>query len=208
MAAAKKKLPEVCVNGQSHPELVAVTKEAMDLRSQIADLTTKETVAKKKIAEQAEVIRVHEERTKGNYVGLVKITDEGMGPAQVQLKMCNAALALTEDEALNHFFGSARPMLWAKDMAVTGIQSPDALLQEIRARNQNPWDFLELRVKSGVDRALADSPNVVKEEAFLPVEGFLATLNEIKHTLSPEAKEYLSKYLVQVLKSTVSLGHK
>jgi hypothetical protein len=208
MAKSKKSLPEISVNAQTHPELVAVTKRALNLRSQIAELETQEKTSKARIAELAEGVRRTEEREKSNYIGVVKITDEEMAPAQVQHKMCNAALAITEGETLDHHFTSARPMLWEKDMVITGISNPDALLTELREKGQNPWDLLELKVKTGVDRALESSPNVIKEEAFLPVEGFLATLNEIKHTLSPEAKEYLSKYLETVLKVTVSLGHK
>lgn len=208
MAKSKKSLPEVVVSKQSHPELVEITRKALSLRSQIAALETDEKAAKVRIAELAEGVRRKEEREKSNYVGLVKITDEGMAPAQVQHKMTSAALAITEGETLDHHFNSARPMLWEKDMVVTGVSDPDALLTELRAKGQNPWDLLELKVKSGVDRALESSSNVIKEEAFLPMEGFLATLNEIKHTFTPEAKEYLSKYLETVLKATVSLGHK
>jgi hypothetical protein len=48
----------------------------------------------------------------------------------------------------------------------------------------------------------------VKGEAYLPVEGFLSTVNEFKHTFSAEAKEFLKEYLKEVLKPSVSLGHK
>lgn len=208
MAKSKKALPEVVVSKQSHPELIEVTRKALSLRSQIAALETEEKAAKTRIAELAEGVRRKEEREKSNYVGLVKITDEGMSPAQVQHKMCSAALAVTEGETLDHHFNSARPMLWEKDISQATIINPDALLTELREKGQNPWDFLELQLKDNADLALKSSPNMAFKEDYFPVEGFLATLNEIKHTFTPEAKEYLSKYLETVLKATVSLGHK
>jgi hypothetical protein len=205
--AAKKGLPEFSVNAKSHPGLVEVTKEALDIRSQIANLETKEKNAKTKMSEQASAIRVTEE-TKGNYIGIVKVTDEGMNPSQIQFRMTNAAIDLEQGPTLDAHFGAARPMLWSKDMVVTGITDPSALIEEMKARGQNPWDYLEIKVRPGLDANFRESPNVVKGEAYLPVEGFLATVNEFKHTFSAAAKAFLKEYLREVLKPSVSLGHK
>jgi len=207
MATKKKGLPEFTVNKDSHPEIVAAAKEALDLRSQIADLETKEKAARARVAELGKQIRLAEQG-KGNYIGIVKITDTDMTPVQVQHKMSDAALDLEEGPTIDHHFGAARPMLWDKDIAITGVSNPDALLQECRDKNLNPWDLVTLTVKPGVDRTFTESPNVVKKEAYLPIEGFLATINEVKNSLGPEAKIYLHKYLEAVLKATVSAGHK
>jgi hypothetical protein len=207
MAKSKKALPEISVNAQTHPDLVKKAEVALDLRNQIADLTVKETAAKKALAEGASAVRL-QEQGKDNYIGLVKVSDQGQSTAQVQFKVCSGALPLEEGQTLDAHFGSARPMLFEKDMVVTGFTDPDALLADMKSKGQNPWDLLELKVKTGVDRAFATSPHVTKDEAFLPVEGFLATLNEIQHTLTPAAKAYLAEYLAKVLKTTVNLGNK
>ncbi|MBE3144241.1 MAG: hypothetical protein IMZ61_10010 [Planctomycetes bacterium] len=207
MAKTKKGLPELAVDSKSHPGLVTVTKEASDLRSQIASLETKEKAAKAKMAELASGIRATEE-TKGNYIGIVKVTDAEMSPSQIQFRMTNAAIDVEQGPTLDAHFNAARPMLWSKDMVVTGITDPNALIEEMKDRGQNPWDYLEIKVKPGLDANFRESLNVVKGEAYLPVEGFLSTVNEFKHTFSAEAKEFLKEYFQEVLKASVSLGHK
>lgn len=208
MAKSKKGLPEITVTKDTNPTLVTLAKEALALRAQIAELQTKEDDLKTRIAEQAGVVRVGEESIKANYVGLVKVVDEDQPASQVQFKICNGGLAETEGPTLDGHFGSARTMLFEKDYAVQNILDPDALIADMKAKGQNPWDYVELSVKKNLDRAFKDSPHVTVDQAFLPVEGFLATLNEIKHTLTPEAKAYIAKYLATCLKPSVSLGHK
>lgn len=207
MAKKKKGLPEIEVTKATHGDLVDQAREVLDIRSRIANLEIEEADLKKDIAETSVSIR-ESEQSKGNYIGIVKIVDEGMTPVQVQHKMTQPGLHVDEGESLEHHFGSSRPMLWQKEKVVVGITDPDALIAELRAKDQNPWDVLQVTVKKGMDAALLFSENVMKEEAYLPLEGFLNILNEIQHTLSAEAKEYLSKYLAKVLKPTVSLGHK
>ena len=208
MAEKKKGLPEITCTKGTHPDLIQAAKEAQALRAQIAELQVKEDELKTKIANLAGVTRVTEETTKNNYIGLVKIVDEDQATSQVQFRICSGGLAETEGPVLEGHFGTARTLLFEKDYAVQNIVNPDALLAEIKGRNQNPWDYLELKVRKNLDRAFKDSPNVTVDEAFLPVEGFLSTLNEIKHTLTPEAKVYITKYLEACLKPSVSLGHK
>jgi hypothetical protein len=204
MATKKKALPEMSV---SSGEIVQMAKELLSARAQLSELTTKETELKKQIADLASIIRANEEASKGNYIGLIRITDADQTPSQVQFKMCGGTLAPSDLPSLDGHFGSARPMLWEKDVTV-GVINPDSLITEIRDRNQNPWDFLDIKVKKGLDRSLADSPNVTKEEVYAPKEGFLATCNEVKHTFTPEAKEYLRVYLETVLRPAVDVGKK
>lgn len=205
--AKKKGLPEISVTAQSHSGLVDLAKQAHSIRSQISELVAREENLKEQIAEAAYFIRKAEEQ-KSNYVGLIKVVDGESSPSQIQFKICNGSLDESDGPALDHFFGSARPMLYEKDVVVTGITNPDGLIAEIQGRNQNPWDYLELKVKKGLDRAFVDSSHITLDKAFMPVEGFLATLNEVKHTLNNKAKEFIANYLERVLKPTVSLGHK
>ena len=208
MAKSKKGLPEITVTKDTNPTIVDWAKKALALRAQISELQTQEDDLKTKIASQAGVIRVGEETVKNNYIGLVKVVDEGQSASQVQFKICNGGLAETEGPVLDGHFGSVRASLFEKDYAVQNILNPDALIADMKARGQNPWDFLNLSVKPNLDRAFKDSTHVTVDQAFLPVEGFLATLNEIKHTLTSEAKTYIAKYLLACLKPSVSLGHK
>jgi hypothetical protein len=208
MATKKKGLPEITVSAPDHSNIVRKAKEALAFRSQLADLTAKEAESKEAVANLAKIIRIAEEADQNNYIGLIRITDPDMTPCQVQFKMSGGALALEEEDTLNAHFGAGRPLLFEKDMVVTGVINPDALIAEIRARGQNPWDVLEIKVKKNLDQMVATSEHVTKEEAYLPKEGFLATLNEIKHTLGDKAKEYVTRYLIQVLKPTVDLGKK
>jgi hypothetical protein len=208
MAKSKKGLPEITITKDTHPTLVMLAREALALRAQISEIQTKEDTLKTQIAEQAGVVRAGEESNKTNYVGLVKVVDEGQSASQVQFKVCSGGLAETEGPVLDGHFGSARTMLFEKDYAVQSIIDPEALIADMKAKGQNPWDYVDLTVKKDLDRAFKDSPHVTVDQAFLPVEGFLATLNEIKHTLTPEAKTYIAKYLAACLKPAVSLGHK
>ena len=208
MAAKKKALPEIKVSAPEYQPLVDQVKKALDLRAQIAALSTEETEAKKGIADQAKAIREAEE-AKGNYIGLVRVTDEDQSPGQIQFKIAGQCAVAVEDlPALDTFFGSARVMLFEKDVAIESILDPLALIKEIQDRGQDPLDFLDIKVKKGLDRALADSPNVVKVEAYLPKEGFLATINEIANTFTDSAKEWVKNYLAKVLSTAVNLGCK
>jgi hypothetical protein len=206
--ASKKALPEISVDKVRSSALVLNAKESLRLRAEIASLEDQLAAAKKNMADLAEVIRHKEETEKDKYIGLVRIIDPDQSPVQVQFKIQGGALALSDGDTLDHYFKSSRPMLFEKDLVVNGITDPDALIKEFRDRGANPWDVLELKVKKDLDRAVASSPHVVKEEAYLPKEGFLATCNEVMHTWEEGAKAYMAKYLVQVLNPVVDLGKK
>ena len=209
MAAKKKALPEIAVGAPQHADLVRLAKDALAVRAQIADLTTREIELKKQIAEKASVIRVHEEQANGNYVGCVRITDADQSPCMVQFKMCGGALDLDQEANLDALFGSARTMLWDRDAAVQDVINPAGVIAECQGRGQNPWDYLDVKVKKGLDRAFLGSSNVTMVEAFLPKEGFLATCNDTKHTFpKKEATEFLAAYTLQALKPAVDLGKK
>mgnify|MGYP001289185120 CR=1 FL=1 len=158
MAEKKKGLPEITCTSKTHPDLVQAAKEALALRAQIAELQVKEDDLKTKIANLAGITRVAEETNK--YIGLIKIVDEGQATSQVQFRICNGALAETEGTVLEGHFGTARTLLFEKDYAVQNIINSDALIAEIKGRNQNPWDYLELKVRKNLDRACKDSPKV------------------------------------------------
>lgn len=206
--ASKKALPEISVDKVRSPALVLNAKEALQFRAEIASLEDQLAAVKKNMADLAEGIRHKEAADNGQYIGLVRIVDPDQSPVQVQFKVQGGALELSEGESLDHYFKASRPMLFEKDLVVTGITDPDALIKEFRDRGANPWDILELKVKKDLDRAVGSSPHVIKEEAYLPKEGFLATCNEVMHTWADGAKAYMAKYLAQVLNPVVDLGKK
>ena len=73
----------------------------------------------------------------------------------------------------------------------------------------NPWDCMEVRVKSGMDRTVSDaSEHVVIAEGLVPQKGFIAKLAEIVGTLTETAMEYTKKYLEQTLSTVVVAGTK
>jgi len=215
---AKKALPSISVNEKTHTELATIAKEAQDNRARLNDLTTTEGQLKTDLSELTDGIRVAEQAN-GNYIGVVKITNEDSATVQVQYKLSSAGkdaegnmvrkgFAVDQLPTLEHFYGSSRPLLFEKTLEVTEITDPDALIAEIRARGQNPWDVLDIKLKKSLDRAVADSPNVTKAEMYMPKDGLLATLNEVADTLTPEAKEFTNNYLNIMLKPAVNLGLK
>ena len=208
MAAAKKKgLPEITVSATENADLVTIAKNALALRTQISALEAQLTEAKKELADKAKVLRATKEAT-GSYIGLIRIIDGEQTPAQVQFKIMNGSLALADKPTLEAALGSACNFLFAEDMAGDEILNPNALLDEVRGKNVDPWTVLELRVKKGMDALLKDSPNISKAEVLMPREGFLATCNEFAHTFLDSAKQLLAGYLDKVLTVAVDLGKK
>jgi hypothetical protein len=83
-----------------------------------------------------------------------------------------------------------------------------ALILELTAQGKNPFDFLDISVKKDMDVVLADSKNVATSEAILPKKDFLCTLQDVKASLSVDAKAFTKYYLDEALKPRVILGTK
>ena len=122
--------------------------------------------------------------------------------------MENGALAVDEGKNLDMLYGTARPLLFQKERVVNEIVDPMALIKELIDAGKNPFDYIDIAVRKGMDHVLVESKNVTSGEAYLPKEGFLNTLNEIKNTLSDNAKTYTKEYLNNTLKPRVVLGTK
>ena len=173
-----------------------------------AEAATIEKAATGVIATLAEEIR-QTEVTKDHYVGIIRVTGDDMAPTRIEMRMEKGALAVDEgSKKLDTLFGGSRPLLFTKDKVVNEITNPAALVAELIAQGKNPWDFLNISVKSGLDLAVAESPNVVAAEAYVPKAEFLNTVEDIKHTLSANAKTFLKVYLETALKPRVVLGTK
>ena len=201
--AAKKTNPEVTIN---EGPLVDKAKEAVAARTTAAEATTLEKEFSEEMADLAEQTRVAE-LSKDNYVGLVRVTNAALPPVRIEFRIKGGSLKLEEEANLNALFGAARPILFQREKYVTSILDPNALLNSLEDQGKNPWDYLELKVKPGMDAVVATSEHVVATEDFFPTkEGFLNKLVDIKNSLTAEAKEYIKNYLAAVLSPVVVLG--
>jgi hypothetical protein len=210
MAQAKKKpLPEINIDSGV---LVDEARKAIHARSEKAQAETEEKDAKKKMAEEAEKIRAKCLEDSEGYIGLIRVTSktQEIPPTRVEFRMSNGALDINEKGKLDEMFGASRPLLFGREKVITEILDPDKLIEQMKAAGKNPWDFLTLSVKSNMDRVVDDAADktVVSQEAYLPKSGFLATLDDIAHTLADKAKEYVKAYLAKTLKPSVVIGSK
>jgi len=200
MATRKPNLPEVIVDSG---EIVTQSEQAAKYRSQVNELTAKETAAKEALVLAAEKCRQELEGS-GRYVGLVRAAESNV---RTEFRMGNGAIHLSEEARLEKEFGALRPLIFGREKAITAIIDPAGLLKELKDRGYNPWDYVELKVKEGSEMVLAESKHVNLAEAFLPREGFLNTINEVASRLSDKAREYLKTYLKPALKPTVVISN-
>jgi hypothetical protein len=204
MASKKQSLPEVNVDAG---QIVDEARAAVEARSKVAEFTTIEKQHTEAISKLAVEKRV-EEAGRDNYIGIVRVTGQDLPPVRVEMRMENGALDVSEDSNLDAIYGSTRPLLFQREKVVNEIIDPMALIQELVDAGKNPFDYVDLKVRTGMDHILVESKHVTSGEAVLPKEGFLNTVNEIKNTLSPDAKEYTKAYLENALKPRVVLGTK
>jgi len=206
MAKAKvSKLPGI--NIDSGP-MITNAKDLVSTRSNIANLQTKEKRIKTDLSDDAETLR-KEQVDQGKFIGLIRLTNTELPPIRVEFRQTNGALDVSEEKILDRLFGASRPLLFEKEKIITQITDPEKVIVDLTNSGKNPWDYLELAVKGGMDRTVADSTNsVVSAEALLPKKGFLATLNDIVGTLGKEAIEYAKEYLEKTLKPSVVAGTK
>ena len=214
-------LPERVVSSE---DFVAIARQALSARSSRAQYEKVEETTKDELATKAMALR-EAEAERDNYIGLIRIVkpatggaSEDMQPVQIQFKMAGkkkpdangkrGAFLLIEDlTVLDELFGANRPVLWEPTKIVTSVV-PDALLESMRAAQLNPWDYLEIKVKDGMDHIVARHAGVTSTEVVAPKEGFLARLQEFGRNLCDEAKEYIRDYLKEALSTAVNVGSK
>ncbi len=188
-------------------ELVDLAKQALEARAKAAEFTTVEKARSEEIGTKAEALR-RQEVEQGNYIGIVRVTHADQQPIRVEFRLENGALAVTEEANLDAIYKGSRPVLFKREKVVTEILDPIELIRELMAAGKNPFDFLELKVREGMDHALVESRHVTNAEAFLPVDGFLNTIEGIKGSMSDDAKTFTKNYLQGALKPRVVLGTK
>jgi hypothetical protein len=212
-------LPEKVVSSM---EFVEIARRALSARSSRAQFEKVEETTKDELAVKAKALR-ESEAEQDNYIGLVRVvkpvTDtDDMQPVQVQFKMTGkrkadangkrgAYLMIEDLPVLDELFQANRPVLWEPTKIVTSVV-PDTLLESMKAGSLNPWDYLELKVKDGMDHIVARHAGVTSTEVIAPREGFLARLQEFGRNLVDEAKEYIREYLKEALSVSVNIGSK
>lgn len=200
---SKKALPEHNIDSG---DIVDIAKSLVETRSKIAELQTREKQQKKELAEKSDEIRESEEEN-GNYIGIVRITGGDMPPVRVEFRIQNGALDTSQEQQLDELFKAARPQLWGREKLVTAVADPAKLVQDLTEQGRNPWDYLEISVKKGMDRVVSEwSDAVVAQEALVPREGFLATLTDLVNVISDNARKFLKEYLVSALKTVPVVG--
>ena len=193
--------------------LIALAQQALTARAEKTQAELDETHFKTALAQESSAIR-KSESLKDNFVGTIRIVkgelDIDMPPVRVDFKLAakDSALPVTEMDTLNDLFGALRPQLWDKDKAITEINDPSVLIKAMTDGGLNPWDYLEVKVKSEMEPIVARYPGVTAVEALLPKSGFLSRLQEFGRNLSNEAKNYVRAYLDRALSPAVNLGAK
>ena len=200
---ADKKLPEQNIG---EGEIVDLAAELVQVRADKAKLDTKEKDLRTKIEKKAVAFR-DQKLDKNKIVGLIRITDD-RAPIRVEFRVSSkdAALDPDEEQTLDDLFRGLRPLLFGKDTIISEITEPEELLTAMRESGRNPWDFLKLSVKSGMDEVVSSYPYTISSTVFMPKEGFLATLSDVFHTLTESAGSYIKQYIKAVVKPTVVAG--
>jgi hypothetical protein len=210
-------LPEKVV---SSAEFVDLARQALSARSSRAQFEKVEETTKDELAVKAEALR-EAEANSDNFIGLLRIvkpeTDtEDMQPVQIQFKMTGkkkpdtngkrgAYLLMADMPVLDELFGANRPVLWESTKMVTSLV-PDTVIESMKTAGLNPWDYLELKVKDGMDPIVARQAGTTSIEVIAPKEGFLARLQEFGRNLCDEAKEFVRDYLKEALVTAVNVG--
>ena len=201
--AEKNSLPEINIGEGAMVEKAA---ELVKVKTELAQLETREKQLRKDLADIATGFRDGKlDQAEPEIIGMIRVTNEE-APVRVEFRVDRkkAVLAIEDEDNLNDLFGSARPLLFGVDTIVNEITDPEGLITAMQATNRNPWDFLALSVKSGMDTIVAEYPQAVSNKAYMPKKGFLGILKDIWHTLGAEAKGYAKTYIKHATKASVN----
>ncbi len=207
MSKKKKILPEHIVKDESSV-LSAQAKNALNEREQVNYHTGEEKEWKEKIAVNAETLR-KELLDKDDVIGKITIAPADQTAVRVEFRINNGSMETDEMDNLDKLFETARSELFEKAEIVESITDPTELIETLTNEGLNPWDYLNISVKKGMDKIIIDKgAGIFTAEAILPRQGFIATVKELWGRFSEEAKMYTKKYMKLALKPAVVLGTK
>jgi hypothetical protein len=205
--ATKIPLPEVTVDGD---RIVEEAGKAINAVNEGKKATVDEVTARKKIIALAGDIWA-EHAGKRSFLGMIRVKHDDLSvPVRIEYRLTkSSAIDISDEPKLEHHFGKDRPALFEKVEVVKDIIDVDALINILRKASLNPWDYLDVGIKSGKDEVViahANGIGVNKVQAFLPREGFLSHLNKLVHLFSDEAITYIKEYIGKAFNPTVVVG--
>lgn len=203
----KTTLPEHIVKDENKV-LSKQAKNALDEREKVNYHTSEEKEWKEKMATNSKALR--ETLIDGDeIIGKVTIAPPNQTAVRVEFRINNGSMDIDEMDNLNKLFEAARPELFEKVEIVESIVNPTELIEALIDESLNPWDYLNITVKKNMDKIIIDKgKGILKAEAILPRQGFIATVKELWGRFSEEAKIYTKKYLKLALEPVVVLGTK
>lgn len=210
---AKKKAPEVSVTEGAIIEHAIAWQKCRALKAKI---DAREKVAQEGIITEASTLRDSKLENR-EIIGIVRAVPEEQTPVitNFQCKSKESGITLEDAEAVRPLFNGAFDELFQEDTVVTGVDKPEQLIDAMREDGRQPFDFLELVPKKGMDHIVAEYGEYVSADtAYVPVEGFLATLNDFIRSIPDEAleavlnkdgdtKENLFQYIQRVFRPVV-----
>ena len=135
---------------------------------------------------------------------VIRISD-----AKVEFRMKNGQIPFSDKGLLEELFGQDYHSLFEQGKVISAIIKPNALIKALEDAGVNPWDYLSLNVKEGMDEAVTGLAKDIglynTAEAVLPRKGFLSTLAGIIEKLTDDAVEFLQDYLKKALEPIASL---
>jgi len=202
--ATRTVCPEVVV-GQG-PMSIAAHKAA-DAKEKVAHYKLLEEAARKELCTMAEEIR-DKRVSKNEYLGLVRVVDVDLPPTRVEFRFDDQVVDVAELPKLDEYFDNYRADLFERAKVVSDIPDPDKLFAAMKKDGLNPYDYMELKVREGMDGIVARyrDRGVKITEAFLPRKDFFTKLTECAVDLTVEAKAWVKTYLDRALKSVVVIS--
>lgn len=208
--AAKKNiaLPEHVITSDEE-QLSKLAASALEARENVNKYTADEKLQKEKITKESSILRENMAEN-DEIIGKISIAPPNQAAVRVEFRINNGSLDISEMDNLDKLFENARPELFEKAKIVASITDPEALVKALKKAGLDPWDYLQIEVKTGQDQIIIDkgAAIITTAEAILPKRGLLATLPGLIKRFSEEGKIYIRAYLKQALKPTVVLGTK
>ena len=184
--------------------------KAHEAREKVNEHTADEKKWKDSISTCSEGLRDNKaEEDPPNIIGKITIAPPNQTAVRVEFRLNNGSLDAEELPNLDELFGEARPDLFELTKIVEKITDPAALIKALETAGLNPFDYLNVSVKTNMDQIIIDKgEGFVTAEAVLPKKGFLAVLPDLVRHFSEDAVKYLRLYLKEALNPTVVLGTK
>lgn len=204
-------LPEKSLNSGQAAEVAA---KLAEVHGKLAEFQTEEKNLKEQLAALIDTDR-RAELNRNNYVGLYRITPEGVAPTRVEFrlesrgKVDKRAIAVDQEQLLTNMFGANKAVLFEKCCAISEVTDPVKVIQDLVAKGLSPNSVLEITIKEGHEKTVSEATDaVVAHQAFLPRRGFLSTLNDIKAQIIDQTRNWINQYLNATLSKKVCPGTK